>query len=117
MKIWGMVAALWLIVSPSALASLEFDAQGRVAQTGPYTGPGLTRQDLVVLAGTYVGVQAIYSFLSFHAAAGTAAVSLVSWGASRTARYRPQSVKETIHANMIANSRLPKAGSLQEILQ
>ena len=104
------VSTAVLLAASPAWAGVGYDASGRVYSEGTYEGPGIEPTDLILtgLAG-----------LAFDEAApmAVASASFVVWGAQRTARYRPQAVKDAIHEEIAARESAPVVGTAQEVLQ
>jgi len=98
----GLIVGVVLVLgSPTgAWASLAFSPEGRVVNTGPYTGPPFTHEDAVVFLAAGLAMQVTHSFLSPSTGLGLAAVSAITWGAWRTNKYRPESVQRVIRARL-----------------
>ena len=116
MKHLLLVGLLTVAVSGTASA-LEISTSGREAvipQTG-YTGPGFGMKDIAAL-GTIVAATPILYAHNVMVAVGVGVSTSLLYGAWRTAQYRPQSVKDRMHARLAEQAAVPVAGSVRELL-
>mgnify|MGYP001583956357 CR=1 FL=1 len=93
--------------------ALDYTAQGKVvAPVLAYAGPGFDSLDTV---GAGASVASVALVISTNAD-WVAPVAVLTYGAYRTAKYRPAAIKAQIHANVTANAQAARPGSIQEVL-
>ena len=106
MKILGWVMVGLLVGASTVSADISYDAKGRIVQTGVYDGPSLGQDDLLGASGLLQVIGGLA--LSAHPALiGAGEATFLYWGAQRTAKYRPQEVKDQIHASLATQVKDP----------
>lgn len=114
-KLAASMAVLLVLAFGTPAFALDVTADGRVVNTGTYSGPGFTTEDAAFLGTTALGLVAIATASEVWAHA-VAPAAFIVWGARRTAKYRPQDVKDRIHANLAAQRAEAPEGSADAIL-
>jgi len=112
-RIIGFVVACWMCVTPIAYADVHYD-NGRVVQHEEYDGPPLLADAYLPLAGA-VGGSLLYQWTPMVGLA-VIPISVITWGAWRTERYRSDDVKASMHNNLERALRRPVRGSVDELL-
>lgn len=111
----ALAVLLVLSVATPAWAGVDYKG-GKVVSDGQnYDGPGLGVEDLALLG---VGAGLLANSLTW--ADGGRLIgpaSFLVWGALRTAKYRPESVKAQIRSEIAARNARPVPGSVEELLQ
>ena len=112
-RLIGIVMGLALCVGQApAWAGFDVGPDGRVVYDGAaYDGPPLGITDVVALsAGGGSLVLALHTFREAPVRA-VPGVVLLTWGAWRTATYRPQAVQAAIEATRLARAAWPAVGT------
>jgi len=113
------LAAITILVfgfSVPVFAGIAYTQDGRVVDDGiPYAGSELTGHDAPFALVAGVGVGLLIGGVSEAGALAIFPAAVIAWGAYRTSLYRPQSVKDQIHAHLATQQH--KAGTISEILQ
>ena len=112
-----VLVGLLLGQSGICLASLDYTPEGRVVSTGPYDGPSVSLAEAVILAGATLALRLDTFGPQWSIASGIFPATAILWGAWRTSQYRPDSVKERIHANLAEIASRPTPGTVQEVLK
>ena len=98
-------------------AAVGYTDTGKVAASAGYLNESASDFDLVDAGavGVMLSNVAIYQYnpaLAFS----VLPVEFIVWGAYRTARLRPQAVKDEIHQAMAVKAKLAQAGTVAELL-
>jgi hypothetical protein len=80
---------------------------------GEYSGPDM---NLAEWAGLAYAVAAAQVLRPEALGGGAAMLGVMTWGAWRTAQYRPNATKQAIHASIALQDERPVAGSVAEVL-
>lgn len=108
------LALMLLVGSPvKVMAAVDYTADGRVAQSGVYEGPGFDTTDAALSAAPVAAYVAHAMTYSSPAVMIAAPAGVFVLGARRVQLHRPQEVKDRIHANLEQRRKMPRAGSFE----
>ena len=112
-----VVVGLVLGQSGLCAAALDYTQEGRVVSTGPYDGPSVSLAEAVILAAATLTLRADTFGPQWSIASGIFPTTAILWGAWRTSQYRPESVKDAIHANLKEMATRPVPGTARDVLE